>query len=523
MPISGPKNRTIRRKLGPNKKPLPGSETVAPGLSREKVKTPSSPGRGENKPVSQVSAPGKERNEPELSETTLGKESNGLEPAVTPQSERENQSEPPITPTGGVITGMVGENPHEEVGSEPESPSTSSGGGIGAIGKGNPPVQRIEKIFHHEYIPKRSKWWWVKYLCCLLIIALLAWIIWCLYDGCPCKNSSINETRTVYVEQGVTTQGKNINNASGENAIDTNATKQTSKIMETNATQGAVQNTDKNESNDEVNASIPLNNFGREEAEENNKSKHGGDTLSSKNTLEVFEKERYQEKVKHLEGFFRARVLPKNIEPRLKTIEQGKVEYLSVDGKSYKESLDSFTVVPYEVTIKDYFYFANRNPGNYPEFWDNSSNDVRKSLSSKYLYSCLEAECPIIGISAKNAENYVKWLNRRVTDGHYDIMTEAQWHHFASFSDLEKEVWFQGNSAGKTHDVMSKSPNLKGIYDSYGNVAEIVRSKDGYVVVGGSWQSPQNELKMKYRIKPTDKDNWFGLRLIKIQNKKDKK
>ena len=213
-------------------------------------------------------------------------------------------------------------------------------------------------------------------------------------------------------------------------------------------------------------------------------------------------------------------MLEGDVEPALQKIEKGNVGYLSVDGKSYKELVDSFRVVPYEVTIKDYFYFANGNPGNYPEFWDNSTNDVRKNIVSKYQNSCLEEECPIIGISPQNAENYVKWLNRRVTDGHYEIMTEAKWHKFSAYSDLDKEVWYQNNSKGKTHEVMSKLSNKKGIYNSYGNVAEIVRSKDGYVVVGGSWKSSESELKMKYHIKPTDKDDWFGLRLIKIQNTK---
>ena len=353
-------------------------------------------------------------------------------------------------------------------------------------------------------------------------MALLLWILWCLYIGCPCKNITIDQPRTVYVECSA---GKpiDLNVVKGVEHNETNISTETLKV---NDIQSTIENNVSHEENGTAvgaksnkKKNLPVETD--QNITDNNISKN---LDSSGDVNKTSEKESYEEKIERLKGMFKARVLPDNMEPNLQKIKKGVVNYKSIDKKLYKQTVDTFEVMPYEVTIKEYFYFANGNPGNYPKFWDSGMDDVRKNQNSKYFkFACLEEECPIVGVSLENIENYIAWLNLRVTNGHYEVMRESQWHKSASYNKLDHEVWYRDNSNNSTHPVISKLSNKYGIYNSYGNVAEIVRTKDGYVAVGGSWKSTKNELKQKYRVKPTEKDNWLGFRLVKMKDKKDKK
>ncbi len=186
------------------------------------------------------------------------------------------------------------------------------------------------------------------------------------------------------------------------------------------------------------------------------------------------------------------------------------------------EAVEAFSFMEREITIKDYFYYVSDQEKDYPEFWDKSKYDIRNKTRNKYTDMCLDDNCPIIGVSVEQIERYIKWLNNRTREN-YSLMTESQWHYLGTYTDLDVEAWFLKNSNVTTHPVQSKKANKFGLYDVYGNVAEIVRTKDGYVAIGGSWKSNKDELKKKYRIKRTEKDNWLGFRLVKMKDKKDKK
>jgi len=507
MPISVSKNRTIRRKLGPNKKPLPGSEIIS-SSSSGKIKMPPAPGNLRTKTVISPDERVKPVNPP------IGEDDEPVSPPIGKDDEPVN---PPIGEDDEPVIPAIGEDDESVTSSVGINKKIGIGGGYGP-----PHIQTIEKTFHHKYTPERSRWWWVKYLCCFLLFALLLWILWCLYIGCPCKNITIDQTRTVYVERS---SGKPIG-LNGVKDVEYNETNISTGTLKMNAIQSMTENNISHEENRTVvrTKSNKKKNLPVETDQNTTNNNFSKKVDSSSDVNKTSPKESYEEKIERLKGMFKARVLPDNVEPNLQKVKKGVVNYKSIDEKSYMQTVDTFEVMPNEVTIKEYFYFANGNPGNYPEFWDSSTDDVRKNPNSKYFkFVCLEEECPIVGVSLKNIENYIAWLNRRVTNGHYELMRESQWHKSASYTKIDREVWYRDNSNNTTHPVISKFSNKYGIYNSYGNVAEIVRTKNGYVAVGGSWKSTKNELKQKYRVKPTEKNNWLGFRLVKMKDKKDKK
>jgi formylglycine-generating enzyme required for sulfatase activity len=114
----------------------------------------------------------------------------------------------------------------------------------------------------------------------------------------------------------------------------------------------------------------------------------------------------------------------------------------------------------------------------------------------------------------------------------YRLPTEAEWEYacrargerdysFGSDSrQLGDYAWFADNSAKKTHPVGQKKPNIWGLYDMHGNVAEWCQDvydpgyyqaspaknpcgpPEGkeYVLRGGSWKSPADALGSARRI-----------------------
>ena len=81
----------------------------------------------------------------------------------------------------------------------------------------------------------------------------------------------------------------------------------------------------------------------------------------------------------------------------------------------------------------------------------------------------------------------------------YRLPTVAEWVQAASdghecsgadTASLGTVAWYSGNSDGKTHEVKTKDPNAKGIYDMSGNVWEWcwdIYSSTLRVIRGGSW------------------------------------
>ncbi|NQT52870.1 formylglycine-generating enzyme family protein [bacterium] len=90
---------------------------------------------------------------------------------------------------------------------------------------------------------------------------------------------------------------------------------------------------------------------------------------------------------------------------------------------------------------------------------------------------------PAIGVSWLNAVNFCRWLSQK-TGKKYRLPTEAEWEYACragtttaySFgeddSDIDDYAWYEDNADEQAHPVGEKKPNPWGLYDMHGNVKE---------------------------------------------------
>lgn len=106
---------------------------------------------------------------------------------------------------------------------------------------------------------------------------------------------------------------------------------------------------------------------------------------------------------------------------------------------------------------------------------------------------------PALGMTFHAAQEFTRWLTLR-TEHEYRLPTEAEWQAAADASiaantPLENLAWHGGNSEQKPHSLASKDPDVNGLFDLFGNVAEWVLADDAPkgVVRGGSFlDQPEN-------------------------------
>ncbi|MFK7820694.1 MAG: formylglycine-generating enzyme family protein [Planctomycetaceae bacterium] len=149
---------------------------------------------------------------------------------------------------------------------------------------------------------------------------------------------------------------------------------------------------------------------------------------------------------------------------------------------------------------------------------------------------------PAVAMTQFAARQYTKWLSL-LTGEFYRLPTEAEWEYAAragsrtayffgkDSGDLDRYAWFADNSNQLYHTVGSKKANPWGLFDIYGNVAELTLDpfeEDTYsrwaegsrsaaprnwitevhreVVRGGSWDSKPPALRSASRDRT--KPNW---------------
>ncbi len=136
----------------------------------------------------------------------------------------------------------------------------------------------------------------------------------------------------------------------------------------------------------------------------------------------------------------------------------------------------SFQLGKYEVTL-----------GQFKRFIVGAGRD--DLLTDDFMkYNCHGENAAVCWVSWNDAQDFVRWLNKKEGGKHYRLPTEAEWEYAARAGTTTRYFW--GNSAGLAgnyswydknayhvgatypHAVGQKKPNPWGLYDMAGNVWE---------------------------------------------------
>ena len=201
---------------------------------------------------------------------------------------------------------------------------------------------------------------------------------------------------------------------------------------------------------------------------------------------------------------------------------------------AHKVLLDAFFLDRYEVTNQQYFDFCKATNHALPMFW-----------GMKEFHCGIDfPEHPVVGVSNFDAEQYAKWVHKR-------LPTEAEWEYAArggladkNFPNGDQTDSTMANYGRKYHGslkVGSFKPNGFGLYDMAGNVWEW--TSDNYqgnyyttapsinpkgsergrfkVIRGGSWHSGAMCIQNYYRngLSPSWVDFAVGFRCARNESK----
>jgi len=169
------------------------------------------------------------------------------------------------------------------------------------------------------------------------------------------------------------------------------------------------------------------------------------------------------------------------------------------------------------------------------------------------------AEYPVVGISYEQAIAYCKWRSDRVNEllhikknkkdynsennigkapevFRYRLPTKDEWEKYAGvgynesikkklakndypYANFQSKITGKANSLGFINDspditapVRSYWPNKAGLYNMFGNVAEMVSQK-GFAK-GGSWMHTESESTIKKDFKYSKPECWLGFRCV---------
>ena len=152
------------------------------------------------------------------------------------------------------------------------------------------------------------------------------------------------------------------------------------------------------------------------------------------------------------------------------------------EGPQKKVKVSAFWIGEHEVTYDEFLLFFDDKSASI-----NSEVDAVTRPTAQYIDLSWgmgkEGGFPVNSMSQTTAMMYCKWLYKK-TGIFYRLPTEAEWEYACRagsssiyyFGDdtatIGDYAWYLGNSGKKYHQVKQKKPNVWGLYDMLGNVAE---------------------------------------------------
>ncbi|TGO03689.1 hypothetical protein PN36_02025 [Candidatus Thiomargarita nelsonii] len=169
-------------------------------------------------------------------------------------------------------------------------------------------------------------------------------------------------------------------------------------------------------------------------------------------------------------------IVTNSIGMKFKLIKAGKFKMGSEKGYDsekpvhWVEITKDFYMGVYEVTVGQYKKYVDEKGGYFKSSYNQQGDNAA-----------------VTGVSWKDAQGFISWLNNKEGGSHYSLPTEAQWEYSAragttteySFGDdsslLGDYAWYGDDwTKGYAHIVGQKKPNPWGLYDMHGNVWEWV-------------------------------------------------
>ncbi len=215
----------------------------------------------------------------------------------------------------------------------------------------------------------------------------------------------------------------------------------------------------------------------------------------------------------------------------------------SLNTSQGKKSIQSFHVQTTEVSNLQYktFLMDLVEKGEMEKFrlaspqldvWPNNSDGSSNPLNESYFSHPAYDDYPVVGVSPKGVELYCEWLSKEVIPYYpksrypdtwikVRIPTDIEWMYVANEGNSEiKHQWSSeglqnedgcylanyntetmSDGAVYTAKTRTYNPNSFGVYNLFGNVAEIVYYVNNHYSIGtkgGGWQSQINELDIDY-------------------------
>lgn len=192
--------------------------------------------------------------------------------------------------------------------------------------------------------------------------------------------------------------------------------------------------------------------------------------------------------------------------------------------------VSSFWISKFEITWDIYQLFMDQT--NFDEKSDFSRADFIDKIdglsgpTTPYVdmsFGMGKNNFPAVNMTHFAASKFCEWLSSK-TGLYYRLPTETEWEYACSDEmnnlKIDDFAWNRNNSDGKYQKVGQKKPNIYGLHDMLGNVAEWtadIYNKDVYskkrkknpfesgknkyprVIRGGSWDDESSNLKSYYR------------------------